>query len=94
MTHPFAEFNKCENQGTLVGNWVEEHALKDLTGSFRYKAWVDHKDVEGDSVYPKHLTASRMETFGRVFEHSDNLVSWTSWGGFLPLLFPFARAEF
>ncbi len=75
MTHPFAEFNKCENQGTLVGNWVEEHALKDLTGSFRYKAWVDHKNVEGDSVYPKHLTASRMETFGRVFEHSDKLES-------------------
>lgn len=51
-------------------------------------------EAEQESVYPKHLKASSMETFGRVFEHSDNLVSWTSWGGFLPLLFPFARAEF
>ena len=51
-------------------------------------------EAEQESVYPKHLKASSMETFGRVFEHSDNLVSWTSWVGFLPLLFNFARAEF
>ncbi|WZN61564.1 hypothetical protein HKI87_04g30990 [Chloropicon roscoffensis] len=72
MTHPFADYNKYQNQGVLVGNWVEEHALKTSTGTHRYEAWVA---AEQESVYPKHLKASSMETFGRVFEHSDNLHS-------------------
>ena len=72
MTHPFADYNKYQNQGVLVGNWVEEHALKTSTGTHRYEPWVE---MEQQSVYPKHLKASSMVTFGRVFEHSDNLQS-------------------
>ena len=37
MTHPFADYNKYQNQGVLVGNWVEEHALKTSTGTHRYE---------------------------------------------------------
>lgn len=28
-------YNK-ETEGSLIGNWVEEHALKELTGTSRY----------------------------------------------------------
>mmetsp|Transcript_6211 Transcript_6211/g.18484 ORF Transcript_6211/g.18484 Transcript_6211/m.18484 type:complete len:93 (+) Transcript_6211:117-395(+) len=37
MTHPFADYNKYQNQGVLVGNWVEETALKTSTGTHRYQ---------------------------------------------------------
>ena len=37
MTHPFADYNKYQAQGVLVGNWVEEHALKTSTGTHRYE---------------------------------------------------------
>ncbi len=143
MTHPFADYNKYQDQGVLVGNWVEEAALKSSTGTHRYQvkprlaedgaaaqsqrpqdstferrdfspvSFAGEEDctasfdslaslpshprtafllttfvfpflprsflqpgveAEQESVYPKHLQASNMETFGRVFEHSDMLV--------------------
>ncbi len=37
--HPFTGYNKPpkETASTLVGNWVEERALKDATGTARYE---------------------------------------------------------
>ncbi|RHY80822.1 hypothetical protein DYB26_002512 [Aphanomyces astaci] len=32
-------YNKVDNQGALMGNWVEEEALRRDTGSSRYKTW-------------------------------------------------------
>ncbi|RQM21059.1 hypothetical protein B5M09_013818 [Aphanomyces astaci] len=32
-------YNKVDNQGALMGNWVEEEALRRDTGSSRYKPW-------------------------------------------------------
>ncbi|RHY22384.1 hypothetical protein DYB32_009520 [Aphanomyces invadans] len=33
-------YNKVDNQGTLMGNWVEEEALRRDTGYSRYKTWT------------------------------------------------------
>lgn len=35
--HSYTGYNKYQNQSTLVGNWVEERALKAATGTHRYK---------------------------------------------------------
>ena len=35
--NPHAGYNKNALRGTLVGNWVEEHALEADTGIFRYE---------------------------------------------------------
>ena len=35
--HPFSGYNKKEIDTALVGNWVEERALKADTGIFRYQ---------------------------------------------------------
>mmetsp|Transcript_2770 Transcript_2770/g.10046 ORF Transcript_2770/g.10046 Transcript_2770/m.10046 type:complete len:237 (+) Transcript_2770:4375-5085(+) len=71
--HPFTLYNKCDEQGALVGNWVEERALRGGTGIFRYQEWV--KDDGGKSVYAQQTTSEAMETFPRVLEHSDRLES-------------------
>jgi|AntAceMinimDraft_5_1070358.scaffolds.fasta_scaffold166906_1 hypothetical protein len=35
--HPFSGYNKKDIHTALVGNWVEERALKADTGIFRYQ---------------------------------------------------------
>jgi hypothetical protein len=37
MAQMFASFNKNNTKGTLVGNWVEEEALRNTTGFSRRK---------------------------------------------------------
>ena len=40
--HPYACYNKEEDAKTLVGNWVEEKALQDMTGLTRYEVSLPH----------------------------------------------------
>jgi len=73
--HPYTGYNKKEIEECLVGNWVEERALKSGTGVFRYQPWV--KDSTPGAVYPDQVDATKeisgMPTFPRVLEHSDRL---------------------
>ncbi|KDO21026.1 hypothetical protein SPRG_13954 [Saprolegnia parasitica CBS 223.65] len=49
-------YNKVDNQGALMGNWVEEEALRDRTGYSRYKTW-DAKEAMGLS-HPRVIAHS------------------------------------
>jgi len=74
------QYNKKVNKGSLIGNWIEERALLDNTGVFRYQEWEDSIGEEGpkdDSVVAKRWTkggekADQNDTFNRCFSHSDH----------------------
>ncbi|KAK3286889.1 hypothetical protein CYMTET_5574 [Cymbomonas tetramitiformis] len=69
--HPFTEFNKEDNNGTLIGNWVEESALQSATGTHRYKSWVPGESAE-KSVYATAVGAPEfIPTAPRVLDHAD-----------------------
>ena len=62
---------------TLVGNWVEERALKEQIGTGRYQLWVtkgDEKSVptQLQKTYTKFTTRpDALDTFSRTLAHSD-----------------------
>jgi len=74
------QYNKKENKGSLIGNWVEERALQETTGVFRYQEWEDSIGEEGprdDSVVTQRFTkggekADQNDTFNRCFSHMDH----------------------
>jgi len=74
------QYNKKENKGSLIGNWVEERALQETTGIFRYQEWEDSIGEEGpkdDSVVTTRWTkggekADQNDTFNRCFSHMDH----------------------
>lgn len=77
--HGYTLYNKKDNQGSLIGNWVEERSLKDMTGVFRYKPWVS-ETTQTTTVYPDRAGGDFMPTFRRVFEHTEALdpADWTT----------------
>ena len=64
MTHPFADYNKYQAQGVLVGNWVEEHALKTSTGTHRYEVSERARPGPDESPSPVSHPLLREEFFG------------------------------
>lgn len=76
------QYNKKSNQGALIGNWVEERALKADTGEPRYRQWEDSIGEDGprDDSGPQGPTqrwtkggekADQNDSFGRCFLHDD-----------------------
>ena len=76
----YREYNKEVGTGdrTLVGNWVEERALRDSIETGRYKLWVD---PSGDGkvkqqTYTKFTTRpDAIDTYQRTLVHSDHTPS-------------------
>lgn len=62
---------QSHNQSTLVGNWVEERALKSTTGTYRYREWVDISSEA--TLYPKETNRVPDPTSARVIAHADSL---------------------
>ena len=75
----YREYNKEVNDKneTLVGNWVEERALKEQIGTGRYQLWVtkgDEKSVptQPQKTFTKFSTRpDALDTFSRTLAHSD-----------------------
>lgn len=75
---PFMSYNKVDDVPTLVGNWVEERALKDLTGVTRTLgaslarggASPSRPPAGGDAIQATHP---------RVIEHPINQVHPADW---------------
>jgi len=76
----YREYNKEVGTGdkTLVGNWVEERALRDMVETGRYKPWVDHTtDPKAfQQTYTKFTTRPDViDTYRRTVTHSDHTPS-------------------
>merc|ERR1712216_461025 len=72
----YRDYNKEDNDKCLIGNWVEERALKEDVGTFRYPKWVnaDPDQTIQDSRYTKNGLHSGLEadnSGARVLTHSD-----------------------
>jgi len=82
MTY-YREYNKevLDKNETLVGNWVEERALRDQIGTGRYALWVntgDEKSVANvkQQTFTKFTTRpDALDTFSRTLAHSDHTPS-------------------
>jgi hypothetical protein len=82
MTY-YREYNKevLDKNETLVGNWVEERALRDQIGTGRYALWVntgDEKSVATNKqqTFTKFTTRpDALDTFSRTLAHSDHTPS-------------------
>ena len=76
----YREYNKEVGTGdkTLVGNWVEERALRDTISTGRYKLWVDTTS-DGrahQTTYTKFTTRpDSLDTYQRTLVHSDHTPS-------------------
>jgi len=76
----YREYNKEVGTGdrTLVGNWVEERALRDVIKTGRYKLWVD-PGSDGNvkqQTYTKFTTRpDAVDTYRRTVVHSDHTPS-------------------
>ena len=76
----YREYNKEVGTGdkTLVGNWVEERALRDVIKTGRYKLWVDPSE-DGrirQQTYTKFTTRpDAIDTSRRTLLHSDHTPS-------------------
>ncbi|GIL78511.1 hypothetical protein Vretifemale_7872, partial [Volvox reticuliferus] len=73
-SHPYLSYNKSEDVPTLVGNWVEERNLKDLTGISRNLGATEIlKDtLTTDKTSPSRARAqgnTLLATHPRVIEH-------------------------
>ena len=79
----YREYNKEVNakNETLVGNWVEERALKDQIGTGRYAMWVNNGDEKSvatakQQTFTKFTTRpDALDTFSRTLAHSDHTPS-------------------
>ena len=75
----YREYNKEVNakDNTLVGNWVEERALKEEIGTGRYALWVNKGDeksaaTEKQRTFTKFVTRpDALDTFSRTLAHSE-----------------------
>ncbi|GIL59586.1 hypothetical protein Vafri_14332 [Volvox africanus] len=73
-SHPYLSYNKSEDVPTLVGNWVEERNLKELTGISRNLGATEIlKDtLTSDNTSPSRARAqgnTLLATHPRVIEH-------------------------
>jgi len=79
----YREYNKEVNakDNTLVGNWVEERALKEEIGTGRYALWVNKGDeksaaTEKQRTFTKFVTRpDALDTFSRTLAHSEHTPS-------------------
>ena len=76
----YREYNKEVGTGdkTLVGNWVEERALRDTIETGRYKLWVNpNTDPKAhQTTYTKVTTRpDSLDTYRRTVVHSDHTPS-------------------
>ena len=72
----YREYNKEVGTGdrTLVGNWVEERALRDVAETGRYKLWAnpDQDPRAMQTTFTKQTPRpDNCDTFRRVFAHSE-----------------------
>ena len=72
----FRDYNKEVGTGdkTLVGNWVEERALRDEIKTGRYQLWTNpSSDPKApQQTFTKFTTRpDATDTYSRVFTHSD-----------------------
>lgn len=72
----YREYNKEVGTGdrTLVGNWVEERALRDVAETGRYKLWTnpDQDPRAMQKTFTKQEPRpDNCDTFRRVFAHSE-----------------------
>lgn len=76
------QYNKKNNKSALMGNWVEERALGEVTGEERYRQWEDSIGEDGprDDSGPQGPTrrwtkggekADQNDSFSRCFLHLD-----------------------
>eukprot|EP00195_Chlamydomonas_chlamydogama_P015010 CAMPEP_0202909992 /NCGR_PEP_ID=MMETSP1392-20130828/50783_1 /ASSEMBLY_ACC=CAM_ASM_000868 /TAXON_ID=225041 /ORGANISM="Chlamydomonas chlamydogama, Strain SAG 11-48b" /LENGTH=274 /DNA_ID=CAMNT_0049599937 /DNA_START=124 /DNA_END=948 /DNA_ORIENTATION=+ len=85
IPHPYTNYNKTpvDTAPTLIGNWVEERALKEATGTTRYETWVEKPTP---SQTQTSIFATRQDrgvdepTHPRVIEHSEQTdkANWTT----------------
>jgi len=73
----YREYNKEVGTGdkTLVGNWVEERALRDMISTGRYKLWVNPKEDPKalQQTFTKFTTRpDARDTYQRTVTHSDH----------------------
>jgi len=73
----YREYNKEVGTGdkTLVGNWVEERALRDAVATGRYKLWVNStEDAKApQQTFTKFTTRpDTLDTYRRTVVHSDH----------------------
>ena len=82
MTTYYREYNKeCNGTGdkTLVGNWVEERALREREATGRYRVWVNQEDdpEQLQKTYTKKTerpdAGSSLNTFSRTFAHDESV---------------------
>jgi len=76
----YREYNKEVGTGdkTLVGNWVEERALRDVVETGRYKLWVNStSDAKApQDTFTKFTTRpDTLDTYRRTVVHSDHTPS-------------------
>jgi len=76
----YREYNKEVGTGdkTLVGNWVEERALRDVIDTGRYKLWVNPtEDAKAkQQTFTKFTTRPDVkDTYRRTVTHSDHTPS-------------------
>ena len=76
----YREYNKEVGTGdkTLVGNWVEERALRDVVDTGRYKLWVNPKadPKAAQETFTKFTTRpDTLDTYRRTVVHSDHTPS-------------------
>jgi len=74
----YREYNKEVGTGdkTLVGNWVEERALRDEIKTGRYQLWTNpSSDPKApQQTFTKFTTRpDATDTYSRVFTHSDHV---------------------
>uniref|UniRef100_A0A7S3VIF5 Uncharacterized protein n=1 Tax=Dunaliella tertiolecta TaxID=3047 RepID=A0A7S3VIF5_DUNTE len=77
LPHPYTNYNRTGNVTALVGNWVEEQALKDATGLSRFETWVGQEEPS-QSVHATRAVPPPMQTHPRVIEH-DEAVAPQDW---------------
>jgi hypothetical protein len=76
----YREYNKEVGTGdkTLVGNWVEERALRESVTTGRYKLWVNPKEdpLAPQRTFTKFTTRpDTLDTYRRTVVHSDHTPS-------------------
>ena len=76
----YREYNKEVGTGdqTLVGNWVEERALRDAIATGRYKLWTnpDPDPKAPQKAYTKFTPRpDSLDTYRRTVVHSDHTPS-------------------
>ncbi|KXZ50088.1 hypothetical protein GPECTOR_18g65 [Gonium pectorale] len=79
-THPYLSYNKQEDVPTLIGNWVEERHLKDLTGVARnIGSTTILRDPNATGSPNRSLGNTLQATHPRVVEHVQAQTHPANW---------------